>query len=46
MQEKKEGFKALLFIPVYGLWFLFIQLIAIFKSGKLKWIRTDRGEHD
>ncbi len=46
MDEKQEAFKALLFIPIYGLWFLFIQLTAVFKSGKLSWVRTDRESKD
>lgn len=46
IDDKKSAFKALFFIPFYGIWFLYIQLIAIFKSGKLSWVRTERNNNE
>ncbi len=44
IKNKAAAFKALFFIPIYGFWFLFIQIVAIFKSGKLGWVRTERNK--
>ena len=46
IDDKVSAFKALFFIPFYGIWFLYIQLIAIFKSGKLSWVRTERNNNE
>ena len=46
MKDKFAAFRALFFIPFYGIWFLYIQIVAIIKSGKLSWVRTERNNHE
>lgn len=46
VDEKIPACKALFLIPFYGVWFLFIQITAMFRSGKLGWIRTDRTNNE
>jgi cellulose synthase/poly-beta-1,6-N-acetylglucosamine synthase-like glycosyltransferase len=41
-RDKVAALKSLCIIPFYGLWFLFVQVLAIAKSGKLHWHRTER----
>lgn len=46
IKDKFSALKALLFIPFYGMWFLYIIIKAIFKSDELSWNRTERKNNE
>lgn len=46
IKDKFSALKALLFIPFYGMWFLYIQISAIFKSDGLSWNKTERKNNE
>lgn len=46
INDKKAALKSLAQIPRYGIWFLAIQLKALFSPGSLGWTRTERKVND
>jgi cellulose synthase/poly-beta-1,6-N-acetylglucosamine synthase-like glycosyltransferase len=42
--DRRGAFKAILQIPIYGVWFLIVQIRALIGHRKSDWVRTERKE--